>query len=103
MIVLRCRLLVKLGRPEISTPPFKPADRQTRDYDTECSNLYLYVIYMYMYINIHIYIYIYKYISLRIYIIYIYIYMYIYIYIYIYYDVGEKTKGKIDFHIKTRC
>ena len=32
-----------------------------------------------------------------------YIYMYIYIYIYIYYDVGEKTKGKIDFHIKTRC
>ena len=28
------------------------ADKQTRNYDTECSNLYLYILYIYIYIYI---------------------------------------------------
>ena len=29
------------------------ADKQTRNYDKECSNLYLYIVYIYIYINIY--------------------------------------------------
>ena len=52
------------GQEEFLAPS---ADKQSRNYDTECSNhhpshIYIYIYYIYVYIYIHIYIYIYVYV-----------------------------------------
>ena len=52
-------LRAEIARPENFLAP--SADKQTRNYDKECSNLYLYIISINIYIYIYIYIYILQY------------------------------------------